>query len=205
VLAGRYVVAVLSFEVFTLFAAAAVAVPGMIKIEGTRSNKALPPLTARERAHERALRLHVETIAGKIGVRSSADAKGLAETVSWLERELRAAGLVPRRHPYKANGKTYVNVDATIAGDARAGEVIVVGAHYDALEGTVGANDNGSGVAAALVLAKAVAHARPARTVRLCFFANEEPPHFQSDAMGSLVYARACRARWESGFGNAES
>ena len=60
-----------------------------------------------------------------------------------------------------------------------------------------GANDNGSGPAALLELARAFAGARPARTLRFVAFVNEEPPHFQTDAMGSLVYARGCRERGE--------
>ena len=55
------------------------------------------------------------------------------------------------------------------------------------------ANDNGTGVAALLVLARRLKGSSLKRTVRFVAFANEEPPHFQTDAMGSLVYARACK------------
>jgi Zn-dependent M28 family amino/carboxypeptidase len=54
----------------------------------------------------------------------------------------------------------------------------------------VGANDNGSGVAAVLELARVFAEAKPARTLRLVAFVNEEPPFFKADEMGSRVYAR---------------
>jgi Zn-dependent M28 family amino/carboxypeptidase len=84
-----------------------------------------------------------------------------------------------------------------VGGTSRAAEIVVVGAHYDSVEGTRGANDNGSGVAALLAAARAFAQRsdRPARTLRFVAFANEEPPYFQGSGMGSLVYARACRAR----------
>ena len=62
---------------------------------------------------------------------------------------------------------------------------MVVGAHYDSAPGSPGANDNGSGVAALLALARRCT-TRPARTLRLIWFANEEPPHFQEPTMGSL-------------------
>lgn len=126
-----------------------------------------------------------------------ADPAGLAATVAYIERELRGAGLSPRRLPYQVGNARVENLEASIAGHGRAEEIVVIGAHHDAVAGTVGANDNGSGVAAGLVLAAAAANLRPARTLRFVFFANEEPPHFQTDAMGSLVYARQCRGRNE--------
>ncbi len=75
---------------------------------------------------------------------------------------------------------------------------MVVGAHYDTVPGCPGANDNGSGVVATLALADAMAGTKAARTLRFVLFVNEEPPHFQTDLMGSRVYARRCRERSEN-------
>jgi Zn-dependent M28 family amino/carboxypeptidase len=77
---------------------------------------------------------------------------------------------------------------------------VVVGAHYDSHGNIPAADDNASGVAAVLALARAYARERPGpeRTLRFVFFVNEEPPFFQTDAMGSRVYARRCRARGET-------
>jgi Zn-dependent M28 family amino/carboxypeptidase len=61
--------------------------------------------------------------------------------------------------------------------------------------GSPGANDNGSGVAALLTLARLWANSEPVRTLRFVAFVNEEPPFFQKDEMGSAVYARHCRAQ----------
>jgi Zn-dependent M28 family amino/carboxypeptidase len=66
------------------------------------------------------------------------------------------------------------------------------------VEGTPGANDNASGIAALLALARYFARSQPQRTLRLVAFANEEPPFFQTEQMGSLVYARRCAARHEN-------
>jgi Zn-dependent M28 family amino/carboxypeptidase len=93
------------------------------------------------------------------------------------------------------DGVSTANLIAEIAGGKLAREVVVVGAHYDTAASTPGADDNASGVAAVLELARLAAHRRPARTLRFVFFTNEEPPYFQTESMGSLVYARACRAR----------
>ncbi|MBA3845109.1 MAG: M28 family peptidase, partial [Planctomycetes bacterium] len=63
------------------------------------------------------------------------------------------------------------------------------------VEGTPGANDNGTGAVALIEFARAFAGATPARTLRLVAFVNEEPPYFQRSVMGSLVYARRCQER----------
>jgi Zn-dependent M28 family amino/carboxypeptidase len=74
---------------------------------------------------------------------------------------------------------------------------VVVGAHYDSAPGTPGADDNASGIAVTLALARSFAQNRPSRTVRFVAFTNEEPPYFWTENMGSLVYARSCRNRGE--------
>jgi Zn-dependent M28 family amino/carboxypeptidase len=74
-------------------------------------------------------------------------------------------------------------------------QIIVIGAHYDSVFGSPGANDNGSGVAAMLALARRFAGKPAGQTLRFVAFANEEPPYFQTEQMGSLVYASRCKAR----------
>ena len=75
--------------------------------------------------------------------------------------------------------------------------MIVVGAHYDSAENTPGANDNASGTAAVLELARLLRDltGQTRKRIRLVLFVNEEPPYFQTDDMGSLHYAR----RWRRG------
>jgi Zn-dependent M28 family amino/carboxypeptidase len=73
--------------------------------------------------------------------------------------------------------------------------VIVLGAHYDTVGGSPGANDNGTGLASVLELARRFAGQPQHHTLRFVAFVNEEPPFFQTEEMGSLVYARAARER----------
>jgi Zn-dependent M28 family amino/carboxypeptidase len=87
------------------------------------------------------------------------------------------------------------NIEASRAGSK---EVVVVGAHYDSVQGCAGANDNGSGVAALLEVARLLAGTKPERTLRFVAFPNEEAPFFGTDAMGSAQYARRCRTRGEN-------
>jgi hypothetical protein len=114
----------------------------------------------------------------------------LAKAATWIEDELRAAGYAPERQTFEVSGTDCANIVAERAGSD---EIVVVGAHYDSVPGCPAANDNGSGVAATLALARRFAGGK--RTVRFVFFVNEEPPWFQTDDMGSLRYARMCKER----------
>jgi Zn-dependent M28 family amino/carboxypeptidase len=84
-------------------------------------------------------------------------------------------------------------LEAKLVGSESAGGTIIVGAHYDSVQGSPGANDNASGVAAVLELARLFRGFTPRKTIRFVFFVNEEPPYFQTESMGSVVYAKQLR------------
>ena len=141
---------------------------------------------------------NVEMLAGTIGERNVFRPDALDEAVVWIESELRTAGLEPRRQSYQVRGVECHNIEVEIPGRERPGEIVIIGAHYDSVMGSPGANDNGSGVAALLALVRRMARADPpARTLRFVFFVNEEPPFFTTPEMGSLVYARRSGGRSE--------
>lgn len=85
------------------------------------------------------------------------------------------------------------NLIVEIPGATRSNEIVIIGAHYDTVYDCPGADDNSSGVAALLELARLLKSSHPARTLRFVAFVNEEPPWFQTDDMGSLVYAQHAR------------
>ena len=155
----------------------------------------LPALTPAEAELADRLRAHVQVVGGDIGDRNLWRYAELNATADYATRVLREAGYDVREQAYEVGGKTVKNLEATLQGGASAEEVLVVGAHYDSVRGCPGANDNGTGVAAVLEMARAMSADHPARTVRFVLFVNEEPPFFHTDAMGSLVYARECKAR----------
>src|SRR5690606_26500179 len=82
-----------------------------------------------------------------------------------------------------------------LPGSDLASEIIVIGAHYDSVYGSPGANDNASGTAAVLAIARDLSGIAPRRTLRLVLLHDEEPPFFMTDQMGSNRHARACRER----------
>jgi hypothetical protein len=147
------------------------------------------------------LREDVTTLAVDIGPRNYQTYPALEKTVAWLETELRGMGYEPRRQEYFAaeylKDKPFVNLEVEITGSTRPGRIYVVGAHYDTIAGSPGANDNGSGVAATLAIARALVGTKPMRTIRLVFFVNEEPEFFLTPNMGSFVYAKACADKHE--------
>ena len=117
--------------------------------------------------------------------------ESLARVAADIRVQFTAAGARTRDQAFRVNGDTYVNVCAELGPDTPAR--IVVGAHYDAVEGTPGADDNASGVAALLTLAELLAPTPLRHRVELVAFVLEEPPAFGTAAMGSAVHARRLR------------
>lgn len=155
----------------------------------------LPPLTAAQRGLSQALRAHVNRLAREIGERHVWKPAQLSAAAAYIEDSLREAGWHVSRNEYNARGRRVWNIEAVRAGARPGAEVLIVGAHYDSVAGSPGANDNATGVAALLELARALPSAAPQAAVRLVAFVNEEPPFFQEEDMGSRVYARGCRER----------
>ena len=134
-----------------------------------------------------------------IGMRNTVVPESLAASAAWITRELTAAGYQVERHAFVAerDAITVENLIVERRGNDLPGEIVLIGGHYDTLEGTPGADDNASGVAATLALARRFAKVQPRRTLRFVAFVNEEPPHFQTPDMGSWQYAKRCRDRGE--------
>jgi Zn-dependent M28 family amino/carboxypeptidase len=143
----------------------------------------------------RSLRAHVEMLAGTIGERNVFRPQGLAAARDYIETTWRAQGYEVGAQEYEARGVRCANLEVSRTGAGRAGEIILLGAHYDSVRACPGANDNGSGVAALLEIARRFAALAPALTVRFVAFVNEEPPFFMTRRQGSAVYAKAARRR----------
>lgn len=158
---------------------------------------ALRPASARERAIAAELRADVAELAGKIGERNADKKWELASAADWLVEALEKAGYAVQRDGHEIDGVAVQNLAAEVRGGRAAKEVVIVGAHYDSAQGSPGANDNASGVAGVLALARRYKGAAIDRSLRFVLFANEEPPHFQTPKMGSWLYAQGAQARGE--------
>jgi hypothetical protein len=156
-----------------------------------RSPAVLPPPDADLRDTAARLSAHVDVLARRIGPRHLNRPPALAAAARYVEQQMAAYGYTVERQPFLAGGVTVANVEARHSTTTR---YFVVGAHYDTVPTTPGANDNASGVAALLELARRFADDQNA-AIRFVAFVNEEPPWFQTDLMGSLVYAGRARSR----------
>jgi len=121
--------------------------------------------------------------------RSYRNSDNLDRAAAWIAGELREAGLEVEQQEYRLDEGVFRNVVAIRRGtDASAGAT-VVGAHYDAYGDFPGANDNASGVAVLLELARTLPDATPRRDQYFVAFSTEEPPFFGSESMGSHAFA----------------
>ena len=144
------------------------------------------------------LRRHVTHLAEEIGERNVLRRpKELARAADYIEAEFVSAGYEVERQEYEVAGTTCCNLEVEIVGTTVPDEIVIIGAHYDSVEGSPAANDNASGVAAILSLARSLASSPGDRTLRFVAFVNEEAPYAHTDQMGSWVYARRCRERDE--------
>ncbi|QOY91419.1 M20/M25/M40 family metallo-hydrolase [Paludibaculum fermentans] len=145
------------------------------------------------------LRRDVNVLAGEIGERNlSFKPRQLEQAAAFIETALKNAGYSSESQRYKVGAASARNVEAVVTGSFIPREIVVVGAHYDSVADSPGADDNASGVAVVLALAREFASTKPRRTVRFVGFTNEESPYFWTDDMGSLVYAKRCRQQGDN-------
>ncbi len=137
------------------------------------------------------LRQVVIALSREIGVRTYQDRDRLQLTADYISAEFRSFGYEVSKQPFLFRGNTYANLIAERTGQASPGNVLVIGAHYDTVRTTPGADDNASGVAGLLCLARTLAGIGLSKTVRFVAFALEEPPAYRTRNMGSYHYARS--------------
>ena len=169
----------------------------MIPMPGSSFTGTIPPLTAAEQEASDRLRGHVDALAGAIGERHEGAIERLRAAADYVEATLAALGYEVFHHTYEYGGRTFENLEVVLRGRVHLEEIVVVGGHYDTVEGTPGAADNASGTAAVLELARLLRNDEPERTVRFVAFVNEEPPFFSTRWMGSWQYAARAADRQE--------
>ena len=126
-----------------------------------------------------------------IGSRGYRELESLENAARYIASEFRSCGYDVSVQSYTVEGNVYKNLIAEIKGIKAPEKIILVGAHYDTVTGSPGADDNASGVAGVLELARLLKNQSFDKTVRFAAFTLEEPPFFRSRFMGSYVYARS--------------
>ena len=184
--------------VLILAAVSAAAVWYMLALPGEPYAGPTAPATSAEQDLAGRLQRHVTAIASE--PHNIAHYPALEKSAAYIEAELSALGYAPQRQVYTADGRDVRNIEAVIE-PANAGpetESLVVGAHYDSFGNAPGANDNGTGTAAVLELARLLKDVAPKdKRLRLVLFVNEEPPYDRTPDMGSSRYALMLKDRAE--------
>lgn len=143
------------------------------------------------------LKMHVLNLSHKIGERNFMRYQNLEYAADYIKQELKNYGLELEEQVYNLAGKAYRNVIATKKGSVLSENIFIVCAHYDSVFGSPGADDNASGVAGLIELARLVSKEKLNQTVKFIAFTNEEPPFFMTKDMGSLRYAQEAKRRGE--------
>ncbi|MDX1431190.1 MAG: M20/M25/M40 family metallo-hydrolase [Gammaproteobacteria bacterium] len=167
------------------------------RMPGDSHRGELPPLTRAQSELRERLRDHVATLAGMIGERNMHRYGPLLEAARYIQRSFEGMGLEPCEQGFTVHGRPVRTLEVRNEGRSTPAERIVVGAHYDSVLGSPGANDNATGVAGMLEIARALGAASLARSVAFVAFVNEEPPWSFTSDMGSQRYAERCAAEGE--------
>ncbi|WP_455208019.1 M28 family peptidase [Kaarinaea lacus] len=144
------------------------------------------------------LKTHVDKLAGEIGEHNIYHPHALNAVADYISLEWQLQGYPVVPQAYTVKGLQCSNLEITRVGTSPANGIILIGAHYDSVMGSPGANDNGSGIAALLELSRLFADEQPVTSLRFVAFVNEEPPFFYWNNMGSMVYARQMKQRREN-------
>ena len=185
-----------------LVVALVVGVLWMTAVPGRSHAGSLPPLKPEQVELAARLRNHVQAIASR--PHNIGHPQELERAALHIESALAGMGYQVHRQPFRADGQEVRNIEVVVepaaAIDTR---TLVVGAHYDSYLHAPGANDNGTGVAGVVELARLLSdlRGRSALRIRLVLFVNEEPPYFKTEYMGSPVYARRLKESGEAVLG----
>jgi len=193
----RLRLAILAGVLLVLIGLPVSAVLWMTAVPGRSWSGPLPPLGPGEKALAGRLRGDVLAIASE--PHNVAHPRALERSARYLEGRLAALGYPVAAQRFQAGGIEVRNLEAVVEPARADSPTLVIGAHYDSAGGAPGANDNATGAAALIELARGLAplRGRSRLRLRLLWFVNEEPPFFQTETMGSLVYARAMKRSGE--------
>jgi Zn-dependent M28 family amino/carboxypeptidase len=137
------------------------------------------------------LEAHVRKLSVELAPRDESHIENLYRVAEYIKNEFSQTTASVSEQPYRVSGKSYRNVIAQFGPDSA--ERIVIGAHYDTAGPLPGADDNASGVAGLIELARLLGRQQPPMRVELVAFTLEEPPYFRTTGMGSSVHAESLR------------
>lgn len=141
------------------------------------------------------LESHVVMLSQTLPAREGTE-KSLKPTLNWIEQQIKPFGN-SYRQSYKVDNENFHNILLDFGPGPETEEIIIIGAHYDTAHGYPGADDNASGVAALIELARLLSENESAlkNGIQLVFYTLEEPPYFRTNMMGSYIHASQLKER----------
>lgn len=170
----------------------------MTHMPGKSWSGVLPPLSMEQARLADRLGKHTAMLSEEIGERNLWRDGTLDAAADYIEATLKSMGYAVSSQVYTVQGTSVRNLEAVHGGTSLAEEIVLIGAHYDTVNGSPGANDNASGVAALIEIARLLAAKQLARSVHFVAFVNEEAPFFYTWKMGSHRYARRAHERGDN-------
>lgn len=160
-----------------------------LALPGRSHTGPLDPVTDEEREIAVRLRRHVAAVASV--PHNVAHYAALEQSARYIEQTMESLGYKIEPQIFSTEGQPVRNIEVTRKSGSAGSSSLVIGAHYDSFRDSPGANDNGTGVAAVLELARLLKDWQPhGLDIRLVLFVNEEPPYYRTADMGSWRYAK---------------
>jgi Zn-dependent M28 family amino/carboxypeptidase len=139
-----------------------------------------------------ALRRHVTKLSTELSPRPYDNLINLNLAADYIASQWRELGLKVIEQPYQVSGASYKNLIVELGPDTE--DIMVIGAHYDVAGEQPGADDNASGVAGLIELARLLKPLPLKKRVQLVAWTLEEPPFFRTPQMGSAIHAKSLKA-----------
>jgi hypothetical protein len=161
-----------------------------------------PVMGVAERAEiaslERRLMTHVRALGSVIGERNLDRPQALRAAADYIRRIWTDQGFTVSEEGFQAGGQPCANLVVEHKRPGQTQGILLVGAHYDSVLGSPGANDNATGVAILLEMSRTLKQDILPKPLRFVAFVNEEPPYFLTEEMGSRVHALRARQRGDT-------
>lgn len=149
-------------------------------------------------ALQKRLYAHVNVLSNEFGPRNLQHYSALKKTGDYIATQMAQHNINFSTQQYCHGKKSIKNLIVEKLGQDKPDEIIIVGAHYDTVLDSPGADDNATGIACLLELIHLLHHYDTNRTLRFVAFTLEEPPFFDTEQMGSNVYAKSCKEKAEN-------
>lgn len=162
--------------------------PGVVSAEPAKEMEPMSRTAKTVAEIQAGLKAHVEALSVDIGERSVVRGDGLERAKDYVRGAFEKAGLAVTEQPYEYAGRSVANLIADLPGGTVGPMPYIVGAHYDSVPGTPGADDNASGVAVMLELARRAVVAPPPVPLRFVAFTLEESPTHATRHQGSQIF-----------------